>query len=468
VDLGVFARQYRWALDRLDAGWVQFDDLVRDTGLPRRSVEELLDDLADDLERDGTALRLRPDTARPRLAGRRAEVPTDFTARVAAHLADVPPPLPALDHVQATVDTVVNRALWLDEQYDLGRLRLVFVGDHDLTSLAVRELRPDADLAVVDVDDRVLEHVDRRSGGTIDVVHADLRFGLPRAVAGSADLVFSDPPYTPEGMGLFAARAIECLSDPPHGRVLLAYGYSRRHPTLGQQVQKALLNLGLTFEAILPGFHRYHGAQAVGSSADLYVCQPTPRARRKTKSPQAIYTHGPRSVESGGTAAPEVRAAVDRIAGDGGRDVVSAGPDWTKPTTVDPGRAATVDLTGDPGPWLCRVLLGVNAERLAVLVPNAHPDLADAAAQAALIDLVAPKYRLRLLRSTPDNKHAVVVAEKTGTTTAAHPVWTRAHARLGNVWPEAPGDVADRRLIDLPRHRIVDVLRRLSEGDTAD
>lgn len=464
MDLGVFARQHRSAIRLLDAGWVQFDALVRDTGLPRRSVEDLLAELADDVERDGTALRLRPGTAQAWLdhVGRRANPPHDLAARIERHLADVPPPLPALDHVQATLDTVVRRALWLDEHYDLGRLKLVFVGDHDLTSLAVRELRADTDLAVVDVDDRVLEHIDRRSGGTIRTVHADLRFGLPRAVSGTADLVFSDPPYTPEGMALFASRAVECLREPTHGRVLLAYGYSRRHPTLGHQTQKALINLGLTFEAIVPGFHRYHGAQAVGSAADLYVCHPTPRARKKTKGGQAIYTHGPRSVEAVGTAPSEVRSKLDDLASAGGKKVVSAGPDWTKPTTAEEGTAVAVDLTGDPGPWLVRVLLGVNAERVAVLVPNAHPDLTDAPSQSALIELVAPKYRLRLLRSTPDSKHAVVVADRTGTTTAAHRVWTRAHARLGNVWPQAPADLADLRLIDLPRHRIVDVLRRLT------
>lgn len=470
MDLGVFARQHRLAITLLAEGWSKFDDLVRETGLPRRSAEDLLAELGDDVERDRTALRLRPGAEEKWLdhVGRQATPPTDLAARIEAHLADVPPPLPALDHVQATADTVLRRALWLDEHYDLGRVKTVFVGDHDLTSLAVRELRPDADLAVVDVDDRVLEHIDRRSRGTVRTVHADLRFGLPRAVAGTADVVFSDPPYTPEGMALFASRAVECLAEPTSGRVLLAYGYSRRHPTLGHQTQKALLNLGLTFEAIVPGFHRYHGAQAIGSSADLYVCHPTPRARKKAKGAQAIYTHGPRSVEAEGTASAtrEALAALTALAGEDGRTVTKADPDWTKPITAESGTAVTLELSGDPGPWLARVLLAVNAERVVALVPNAHPDLADAASQAALIKLVACKYRLRLLRSTPDNKHAVVVADRAEGASAARPVWTRAHARLGNVWPQAPSDLSELRLIDLPRHRIVEVLRRLTAEDS--
>ncbi|PXY33827.1 bis-aminopropyl spermidine synthase family protein [Prauserella flavalba] len=457
---GVQARPLRLAVSLLAHGWQEFDELVRATAEPRRGVEDLLAAFGDDLEREGTAVRLRPDAV-PRyreLAGEAAQ-PGDLLATMTAAIADVPPPLAALDHVQATPETVVARARWLDEQYDLRRTRLTFVGDHDLTSLAVHALRPEARLTVVDVDDRILEYLDRRSERSIRTVHADLRFGLPLAVAGKADVVFSDPPYTPEGMGLFAARGIECLADPPEGRLVLAYGYSPRHPALGHQVQRALLSLGLAFEAIVPAFHRYAGAQAIGSAADLYVCQPTARARKKGKGKQqGIYTHGPQSVEARGTSAALLDALV-ALAGDTGHDVTVRDADWTKPATVPESTAVAVDLTAAPGPWLARVLLAVNAGRVALLVPNAHPDLGDQRSQQALMDLVAPKYRLRLLRSTPDNKHAVVVADAVpgNTNAAVHAVWTRAHGRVGNLWPQAPADIADLRLIDLPRHRIAEI-----------
>ncbi|MEU6642175.1 bis-aminopropyl spermidine synthase family protein [Saccharomonospora sp. NPDC046836] len=463
---GVQARPLQHAIALLSAGWQEFDDLVRTTTAPRRDIEELLTALGADIEHAGTTVRLRPEsTQRYReLAGGPAEPASDLLATMTKYVREVPPPLPALDHVQATPQTVVDRARWLDEQYDLRTARLTFVGDHDLTSLAVRRLRPEAQLTVVDVDDRILEYLDRLSGRTIHTVHADLRFGLPLAVAGNADVVFSDPPYTADGMGLFAARGIECLADPPNGRLLLAYGYSPRHPALGHQVQRALLGLGLTFEAILPGFHRYAGAQAIGSAADLYVCQPTARARkgRKGKEKQTIYTHGPQSVEARETPTA-LREALVAIAAEGGRTVEVQGPDWTRPRTAPADTAVALDLSADPGPWLVRVLLAVNAERVALLVPNSHPDLGNAAAQQALHGLLGEKYRLRLLRSTPDNKHAVVVADAVPAGNAAvHAVWTRAHGRIGNLVPDAPGDIADLRLIDLPRHRIAEIRKQLT------
>lgn len=456
---GVHTRPLRLAVALLCHGWQRFDDLVRTTAAPRRSIEELLTALGEDLERDAHALRIRPGAV-ARYERFRTSAPPEtavsenreLLARVARYVDGVPPPLAALDHVQATAETVLRRALWLDERYDLARARLLFLGDHDLTSLAVRALRPDARLTVVDLDERVLAYVDSVSGGTVTTLHADLRVGLPPGVVASADLVFSDPPYTPEGMGLFAANGVRALADPPLGRIVLAYGYSPRHPALGAQVQRELASLGLTFEAILPDFHRYHGAEAIGSAADLYVCQPTARAKKVKARKGGIYTHGPQSVEARGTK-PALLAKLLELAGEGA-EVRAA--DWS--ASGEPATAAAVDLGADPGPWLLRVLLAMNARQLAVLVPNAHPDLGNAEAQASLSALVAGKYRLRFLRSTPDNKHAVVVA-----TAVDEPVdlLLKAHARLGNVLPGAFPDLHAYRLIDLPRHRIADILSNL-------
>jgi hypothetical protein len=416
------------------------------------------------VERDGDAVRIRPGadytrySAAPQADPLEPEVAahSDLLAMLGKYIENEPPAISALDHVQATAETVLRRALWLDARYDLRSAKVLFLGDHDLTSLAVRALRPEAGLTVVDLDERVLEYVDTVSGRSIRTLHADFRIGLPPAVTGSADLVFSDPPYTPEGMGLFASRGVQALREPTKGRLLLAYGYSPRHPGLGAQVQRELATSGLTFEAILPDFNRFFGAQAIGSAADLYVCQPTARAKksRAGKGKPGIYTHGPQSVEAGGTK-PALLARLREIAGQGGHEAENRAADWSVPKAR--GQAVAIDLSADPGPWLLRVLLATNAERLAVLVPNAHPDLVNAEGQAALIDLIRGKYRLRLLRSTPDNKHAVVTAD------AAEPaaeLLTKAHARLGNLDPALPADVVDYRLVDLPRHRIAELVAK--------
>lgn len=499
AERGAHARKLRRVLDLLARDWHTLAELVRLPAVPRRTVQELLTAVGDDLETDRDRYRLAPAKAADYASFGAGEDPVDpldalvprHTGRlrtILADIADVPPPLAALDHVQATAETALKRALWLDTTYDLAGRTLLCLGDHDLTSLAVCAVNPEVEVVVVDVDDRLLEHISTRAadrGWPIRTVHADFRFGLPPAVLESADLVFSDPPYTPEGMALFAARAIECLADVGRGRVLLAYGFSDRTPALGLKVQQELQRLGLVFEAILPAFHRFDGAQAIGSAADLYVCRPTSRrsATPAGAARTAIYTHGPQSVEASGPGSTALAALVDLAPRpESSPPPKPRGPGWADP--VGKGAASlAVDLSGDPGPWLLRTLLACSPGRMAALVPNNHPDVASAAGQQGLRSLVDTRFALRFLRSTPDGKHCVVVADQVLAGTldvgglAVREVLMRAHGKLGNVWREAlvtatRGALTKRearerigehedlelRLIDLPRHRIAALL----------
>ncbi|MFB9904841.1 bis-aminopropyl spermidine synthase family protein [Allokutzneria oryzae] len=508
---GVHGRRLRTVVALLASGWQSLAELVRQPAVPRRTVEELLTAIEADVERDGDRYRIRPwrsTVYREHLELGRSLTPADpldiaaqaheeLVTGIKQDIHAVPGPMPALDHVAATARTMLRRAVWLDEQYTLSGARLLCLGDHDLTSLAACAVRPDLEVLVVDLDERVLEFIDSRAaerGLNIRCVHADFRFGLPPAAQGWADLVFTDPPYTPEGIGLFVARAAACLRDTDLGRILLAYGFSERNPTLGLKVQQEILQLGVLFEAILPRFNRYHGAQAVGSASELYVLRATSKTRKLLERPAstAIYTHGPQSVEAQGKTSPDSVEALRAIASADGRLQVGAvrGPAWDQPLNAAKDTALAVNATGDPGPWLLRVLLASSAQRVAVLVANNHLDLANQAGQRALTAALRQKYRLRLLRSTPDDRSAVVVAEQipadrldAGERLARH-ILDRAHGKIGNLWREGlitaakaagitltrnaardliteaaptPADL-DLRLIDVPRHRIAPLL----------
>ncbi|MEU5694196.1 bis-aminopropyl spermidine synthase family protein [Actinosynnema sp. NPDC020468] len=493
---GAHARKLRRVLALLASDWHTLAELVRLPAVPRRTVQELLAAVSGDLETDRDRFRLAPSADYAEFLDF-ADPVDPLDALVSRHvedlrtllsdIADVPPPLAALDHVQATAETALKRALWLDTHYDLAGRTLLCLGDHDLTSLAVCAVNPDVRVLVVDVDDRLLAYISSRAddrGWPVRTLHADFRFGVPPSVVDTADLVFSDPPYTPEGMGLFAGRAVECLG--ADGRVLLAYGFSDRAPALGLKVQQELQRLGLVFEAILPDFHRFDGAQAIGSAADLYVCRPTSR-RSVTPGRTAIYTHGPQSIEATGPSSEALAALVDLAP----RPESTPPPKPRQPGWADPvGKGAAslaVDLSGDPGPWLLRTLLACSPGRMAALVPNNHPDVASAAGQQGLKSLVDTRFALRFLRSTPDGKHCVVVADQVLAGTldagglAVREVLMRAHGKLGNVWREAltvacriskreardripDHDDLDERLIDLPRHRIAELLPLIRES----
>jgi len=467
---GVGGRRLREAVQMLTEGPQHLDDLVRDLALPRRTAEALLRAARPDLhEAGGGRLALAPRRVvdyRTRFAVPPVkEHDHALTARMQDLIDGAPAARADLDHVSATAETAARRALWLDSTFDLAGAHLLCVGDHDLTALAVALLRDDCRISVVDVDDRLLAYIDEAAQARqkrIDVWHADLRFGLPPVLAESADLIFTDPPYTPAGVQLFLGRGLQALRDRGNGRLLLSYGFSPLTPAIGVKVQRAVLDLDLAIEAMLPGFNRYHGAQAVGSASDLYVCQPTARTwqildRRLEAATVNVYTHGGQS-EEGGPAAGLAELA---------------------PLFDGSLRAAevTADLADDPGSWLLRALLSVNAQRVELVVPNHHPDLADAAAQAALRELLASKYTVKMRRSTPGPRLATVEAsavEDDGT--VARWLLTHAHGKLGNVLRDAlirrdptltknaaralaadlvPRELArEARLLDLPRHLI--------------
>jgi hypothetical protein len=370
----------------LDGAPPDIDALVAAHGIPRRTVEALLRAYRGDEHE----LRERP-------------FPLPSLERVRAIVASAPPALRDLDHVPATAETLLRRAEHLATTYDLSQSRVLFLGDHDGTALALGAG------TVVDIDQRVLDR-------SPDARFADLRVGLPRAARGAFDLVFTDPPYTPDGVGLFVARALEALRDPRTARILLAYGFPESQPALGLKVQRELSALELVTESVLPGFNAYDGAQAIGSRAALYTLRPTRRsvklaARRAGR--YAIYTHGRQSEES----APATPTDLSRLlAGE-----------------IAP---ETIDLRPYYARSLVQALLASRRETVTVLTDNNTPGLRSAREQDELRQLLAPLYTLDAIDRSVDGSRDT-------------------RLRLTRIAPNPPVD----DLLDLPQCTLRKVLR---------
>ncbi|GAA3445855.1 bis-aminopropyl spermidine synthase family protein [Planomonospora venezuelensis] len=452
---GVDGRRLRTALALLGGGrWWTLAELVRETATSRRAVEGLL--RAVELERSGDRFRLREPL--PGMAGG-TPAPADPVAhllgghaglldRMERLVAGAPRGRQALDHVAATAETVVRRALLMEARFWLPGARLLCVGDHDLTSLATAMLQPRAEVAVVDVDERILAYIAEqaaRYGLNVRTRWADLRLGLPASVQGWADLAITDPPYTPEGVGLFTARAAEGLGDRERGRILLAYGAGEHTPALALKVQHELGRLNLVSEAIYPDFNRYHGAEAIGSAADLYVLRPTTKtwpavAARVDALGTAIYTHGPQSVESRPAPAAPAEAgdgfepAV--LVGEWPRDVLPKVPrarlaTWlAKPYATDPAQVAIAVPAGLEAA-LPRLLLATRARRIRITLAAPPRDLP--------AGLLSPVYELSVGGTTV---HAVRRAlpgaggDADGDRVLRR-VLDNAHGKLANTWREA-------------------------------
>ncbi|MGI5292337.1 bis-aminopropyl spermidine synthase family protein [Nonomuraea polychroma] len=453
---GADSRRLRHALALLcDGKWWTLASLVRSTATSRRTIESLLRELP--LERAGDRFRV-PLTHTPDYQDLLAVAPPpeDPVAHLVPHYAHVlerlteliagaPRSRHVLDHVSATPDTVLRRALLLGARYWLPGTRLLCVGDHDLTSLAVKLVHPETNVTVVDIDERILAYIDDQELG-VRTRWADLRLGLP-ASARDHDLALTDPPYTPEGTGLFVARAVEGLTD--EGRVLLAYGASERTPMLAFKVQQALSELNLTYEAIYPDFNRYFGAEAIGSAADLYILRPTTKSRpavtsRLSRLTTAIYTQGPQSVESpqnalsaphrGHPGAPSPAPGLpadfdaDLLVGDWPKDLPQ--PRVKLPTWLAKPYAAAVErvaIAVPPGleAALPRLLLATRAAHVRVIGTGLQP-LPDvlATVYTPSIDDAGTLDAVRLPQ--PDGEAATVLRR----------ILDNGHAKLANTWRE--------------------------------
>jgi len=423
-----FARVRRVLAAFADDGSVS--EMVAASGLPRRDVEAVIAGL----DQRSAVAYVRDGGTQVGLDG------PELEARMAELAAGLPPSRWRLDHVPATAQTMARRALYLAETYQLDAASVLCLGDHDLTSLAIGSITPEAELTVVDIDEPILDHIAdsaERLAFPLTAAWADLRLALPPSLVGTADLVFTDPPYTTEGMRLFLTRALEALRPTGHERLAFCFGTGERHLVKALEVQALLGDLRLALEAMLPGFNHYAGAEAIGSRSDLYICRPTkgakvgepPNAARSARSRRAnrakvpaarIYTRGPAAEEAPVQSIPElVRAAALTAAGEG--PVLLVGDGWEEAAVELPDffqRVATWATAARPGPFpfsetpvintfpdhggaALRTLLLAAPERAVLVVPRR--DIPDP-------DLLAAAYDLTTVPAGPGGDPAVISA----------------------------------------------------------
>lgn len=470
-------------LDRVVAGLRQgatLAELVRVTAAPRRDVEAVLAAL--DLVAEGDRFRL---PALEPLADAVAPVVDPFavpadpehaalTATMAEIAAGLPSSLWNLDHVSATPATMAARALFLTREYALAGATLLCVGDHDLTSIAVALAEPAVEVLVVDVDQRLLAYLDEVAaarGLPVTTALGDLRLGLPASFAGRADLAFTDPPYTPEGIGLFVARALTGMRRTGHERVAIAYGFSSHQLTRGFRTQSALHELRLVLEAVLPRFNRFDGAEAIGAAAALYVARPTrftwPIVDRASGVDPRIYTRGAASAESEPAPLdPATVAAVDAAVP--GPDRLLVGDGWPAEA---PGRRVSVAdfLAGRPGAAAVNLAPHYGAALPAVLLAAAERGAAvavaaparDAQAVGPVRDLVAPLLTVTVRSGEPSVVLTRPAEGSAGSDAATVLAWLVTHpgAAVGNAWREALLRVAKRRGVELTKNQARTLVR---------
>jgi len=147
-------------------------------------------------------------------------------------LSSRPSPDFSLDQSHANTATIAMRAAYLYEYDGIEGKDLLFLGDDDLTSLAIVIFAKEFGLqlgsvVVLDVDKRILEFVEENCdaiGYDIQTHCLDLKDGIPEQLKNSFDAFVTDPPYTVTGLSLFVGRGIERLNQVWVGSVFCLMG----------------------------------------------------------------------------------------------------------------------------------------------------------------------------------------------------------------------------------------------------
>ncbi|AXI24728.1 putative methyltransferase [Methanofervidicoccus sp. A16] len=173
-----------------------------------------------------------------------------------------------IDQSHATPETAVYRAAIMADRGDLEGKRVLFIGDDDLTSIPSAMTGFPEEVVVMDIDERLLNLIDKiskREGLNIETVKQDFREELDKKYWGRFDTVFTDPPYTLDGLKLFLSRGVEGLGD--KGVLYLAFSHKPIEEYL--EVQRIVNSMNFAIYELIPGFNIYEGSEIIGNTTFL-------------------------------------------------------------------------------------------------------------------------------------------------------------------------------------------------------
>ncbi len=196
-----------------------------------------------------------------------------------------------LDQFWATTETVLRRALLLGNIPDIDKKQLLFLGDDDLSSVAFAIFFKAKKITVIDIDSRLLQFLKTIAENEklpIETFEHDLKNPLPSQFK-LYDTVFFDPPYTPEALNTWIARAIEATLGEgskfkrkkpeflSQKHYFACYGYTGKETERGLKIQKIITSRRLIIQEKIRDFNLYYKAKSLGFKSDLFLLQPTPK-----------------------------------------------------------------------------------------------------------------------------------------------------------------------------------------------
>ena len=209
-----------------------------------------------------------------------------------------------VDQAKATIETAFKRAVLAFINDCLIQKKILCIGDDDLVSISVglllKELYPEvsdigSEIIALDIDERIVNYINLISQEQripVEAIKVDFCDPLPINYASHCDTFFTDPPYTEEGVKLFLSRGVSALKKERGLKIFLSFGQKPINETL--DIQKIILNHGLTINNIMKGYNIYEGAGLLGNMSQMMMLESTDYMRNVVLSAEKyskeIYT----------------------------------------------------------------------------------------------------------------------------------------------------------------------------------
>lgn len=209
-----------------------------------------------------------------------------------------------IDQALGTPETAVKRAFLLLDNHDLIGKKILFLGDDDLTSIAVMLLLEEITLSsipqskqmitLLEMDTALIAFIKEQTDHlkTNLMIHSvDFRSGNASLFNPSYEIIFTDPPYTENGLRLFLSRAVS-LSFSEGSKIYLSFG--SKDPETSLKIQQLMFQQHLLLKYIYSQFNQYEGASIIGGESNLYLLETTKNSRsylsNTTEYLEPIYT----------------------------------------------------------------------------------------------------------------------------------------------------------------------------------
>ena len=233
-----------------DLGYVQFRDGVFLTEEGKRFAERY-------------GIGRREDYTCPYCKGKTVDIETfkDLLERFKEIVKNRPEPKHEFDQAYVTPETTVARVIFMHTRGDLENREVFVLGDDDLTSIALMLSGLPKRIAVLDIDHRLTEFIEKTAEeigyDNIEIFTFDLRKPLPEYALRKFDTFITDPPETVDAIRAFVGRGIATLKGPGCAGY---FGITRRESSLNKwrDIQKLLLNeFQVVITDIVRNFNEY-------------------------------------------------------------------------------------------------------------------------------------------------------------------------------------------------------------------